>query len=422
MFDRFVKFVASPPFALTCILTGAGLYGLVLFPLQFLGIPGDQIARLAVRGLPFLAIYVLLAASTIACFRKRLKVLPKLLATAPRLPARDSEVVSTVAFDARRAERALRRTGFRHIIVGEAMVSGVKAPWAPLGNYLLHGAILLGIIAGIIAAIPNADFIARVRVAEGDSLVGTEAALSESVAGGRRDMPSFTLQSVEGSSVGQRPGSLVVTVQPPAGRPRRITAGAPWIADPITLVAAEDFGLSYTFSVVASGTADMLGTDVLDSTSHPSNTTEYVEIMTRTGQRYRISALASSRPASADSKAPLAVSLAGTSTAPGAWALLAETPSMKVGDILKAGDVWLRLDGIRPHAVLRVHRSPAAPFALVAIACAALGSFMRLAIPRTEAVLERTPSGDTAIRTAADVHRGASGLHVRIMRAWEATE
>lgn len=421
MFDRLVKFFASPPFALTCMFVGAGLIGLALFPLQFFGIPGDQTARLATRGLPFVAVYLLIVLSAIACFRKRITALPKLVEATPRLPSRETEVVSDRPFTPKEAAMALRRAGFRHVVAETDRVFGVRAAYAPFGNLLLHVAILLVVIAAGVSQIPGASFVGRARVAEGELFKGGRANFAETA-----DKPGvlsrsgreFAVEKVEGTSVGQRPATLAVTVRGASGRPRRITAGWPWIPDPVTMIAVEDFGLSNRISIIASGAAEPLATSTLDLTAHGSDSTEYY-VVGAASKRFRVGIRAQTRPASADAETPLMVSLGEADAASGGWKQLAALSPLRVGETLRAGAFRIRLDDTRPHAVLRIHRSSYALLALLGLLCAAVGSFMRLATPRTEAIVERREDGRTALKAACDVYRTASRTHARLLRAWE---
>lgn len=420
MIDRIVKFLASPQFALTCLLTGVGLVALAAFPLQFIAIPGDQIARMVTRGVPFVALYAALALATLACFRKRWKAIPRLVKATVRLPNHDTHVVSRIAFDDDRATRALRRVGFRSIAVTQDRVTGVRSRFGPLGNHLFHSSILFVVGATLIGMVPGGASVSRVRIAEGESVEDkAEAPYGDTGFAESIPVSSFSVENVEGTSVGRRPATLRVTVRDAGGQKRLMTAGVPWVPNPVTVIAAEDFGLSATFSIVPSGSVAPIASRTVDLTDHGFKTTEYFKLRASTGMYYRIGVKAQARPLSTSTPAQLRVSVAKSKKPSGMWRMIAAPQTMTVGGSEKAGDVSVRLVRTAPHASFRIQRSIAGPLALLGLLLAAIGSLLRLAMPRTEATIERAGTEGTAVRLASDVYRTAARLQARLVRAWE---
>lgn len=420
LWNRLVRWLASPALALTIILSALGLVLLTLFPLQFFGIPADQIARLAYRSTPFVVLYVFLACSTVACFRKRLKTLPRLLSSSPRLVNRNVEVLIPRAFDSVEAERVFRKAGFRYISRSGQSVRATIRPWAPLGTFLFHGSLLVVLLGGVVSQLPGTSYAVRVRVPEGERL-GTPASGSvETIRGDRRDirLPSFVMSDLQGTIGAEGPDKLSVEVETDSGTTRRFTAGWPWFPDLTTMVAAEDFGASAIVSLESTDSATTLATKRIDLDHYGPQRTRYIE-MHAGGKRYRVGAVTPDEDRSEALPGGVVVSLSEKDAgADEGWKQIARPALLAEGAARSTEEVVIRLDELKPHAVLRVSRTPAMPLVLLGLIMAAVGVLLRLVFFRVEATVEARGADTIALRVAADVNRTSGRLRDELIRAW----
>jgi hypothetical protein len=122
--------------------------------------------------IPFWLLYALLLINTGVCLWRRLPVLRRDVAAAPRLAERPAEweLETAPGTSVEEARALLRRIGFRRTVVDDGRVWGLRRRWSALGTYLFHGAFFL-LAAGFLLTFLSRQE-ATVRIATGEQYSG----------------------------------------------------------------------------------------------------------------------------------------------------------------------------------------------------------------------------------------------------------
>lgn len=420
------RMLASPRFAQGIMLAWLALLVAWLVPLQFQTSAPQKMRVIAYGAWPFMAVYTALVVSIVACTIHRLRVLRRRLSTQAREFRKVAGTATPLSgpFQPGRAARTLRRAGFRRVALSEDQVWAVRFPLSPLGTLVLHLGFLALIAAGTLALLPGTSFIARARVTEGATF---DAKASEFFERGYLPAPglpsagpTFTVDSVDALAKGELPAERLRAALRTADDGKvSLSASQPWLVDPITTVALEDFGVTPRLSLVPSGTT---APAVVVSVPMPrsfSGTERSVET-TVSGKRYRLGVTVVSNAEQTPAEHPVVrVTLARQVGDEGEWRLVAQPATLPAGAAgATLGPVKVRLEDVRTNAVLRVTRSPSMPLVALGLLAVTLGASLRLVLPRTEAVIAEDPDG-AVFKISVDGHRSARSWNERLTKAWE---
>ncbi len=127
---------------------------------------------------PFWLVYFLLLLNTGMCLWRRLPVLKRDVAAAPRWPGRpaDGEIDLPAASGEEDGRRLLRQLGYGVTWANEGLVGGVKRRWSGLGTFLFHGAFFLLALGFSLTLLGRQE--THLRVAENEEYTGAREQIS----------------------------------------------------------------------------------------------------------------------------------------------------------------------------------------------------------------------------------------------------
>lgn len=414
--------VGSPRFAQVLMLIWLVLIVALFVPMQFHDM-GEPIRHLAYAPLVILGVYVPLAAATAACMAQRFGVLRRRLSVKgrPRTVRPGEGAPVDGAYNRERAVRALRRAGYRWIDADDVAALGVRRPLGPLGNLALHAGLVLLVIGGAVAAMPNGQFVGRAFLVEGDVFRGGPAEYYELGHGARSPLAALPALQLGGASADvalDRPATRMDAVLRQGGSAIRLDAVTPWLASPTTLVALEDVDAAAMVSVLPSAgvTPPVRATarDGLRAESNPAT----VELAVPREGLYRVTLRV---PKEEPAITPRALLVSVARQEGDAFRLIAKERLVPIGGLVAIGGTRVRLDDIRPAAILRVTQSPSMPMLALGVLLVGLGPVLRLCAPRREAIVRAVSDGTTIVHTRVDVHRSSDSATTRLAAAWKAT-
>lgn len=412
--------LGSPRFAQVLLAAWLGLVLALLVPMQFID-AGEPVRHLAYNPIVVLSLYVPLAAATVACMVQRFGVLRRKLPVQGRpKTVRPGEGIQVGGeFERDRAVRVLRKAGFRRIEADDTAAWGVVRPLGPLGNVVLHAGLVLLVIGGAMSAVPGGTFVGRARLIEGESFRGDRSQYFEIGHGETPNplapVPPVRLASASGDAAVGRPATEMSASLKRADSEIAMDAATPWLATPISLIALEDVDLAATVSITPSATPGpalrATTRDGLRALFNPA----VLKIAVPQEGLYRVNLRV---PKTEPATAPRSL-LVSVARADGAgFRLLAEERPVPIGGLIRIGGTTVRLDGVRPAAVLRVTQSPSLPIVTLGVLLATLGPLMRLFAPRREAIVRAVGDGVVVV-TRADAYRTSLAATRRLAATWE---
>lgn len=386
--------LASPRLAQWLLAALGALTISVLLPLVVSGPgAGEAAHHFASDSLLLALLYLMLAGSLVACMQKRWKSVARRMGAEPkpRLRPAAETVVMPIDFDAATAEQVLRSAGYRCVQRGDGWVWGLKNRWSPLGTIVLHFAVLVGLLAAAVGALPGVDSVEHARVR-----VGARASLP--LEAGELTVTRLDARHAEADTL----ASLTARAVVPSGRTVTLRTDMPTLIGPATAVVAEDYDLAPRFSLLATDAA----------TARPATVAAPPLRLRRAGAADRMvighRGLGSYRlTLRANTELPSTPTAMVERRIRGRWRLVYSERALSPGDRFRVGRAWLRYDGMERWASLRVHRAPSAPLTALAIVLAVVGSCARLIFPRVEATVAARPDSTVAATVSIDAYRGS---------------
>lgn len=382
--------LASPRTAQYLLGTLFGAVLVTVLPLAVLGPgAGEAARRVTAAAVPLIVLYLLLGAALTACMVRRFGSVQRKtrLEPMPRSGKNDLTICTSEPYDPDVAVKALRSLGFRRIRVLDDRVWAVKNRWSPYGTLLLHFSMLLLLAGAALSAIPGHNVMAHMEALEGES------AHSE----GR--IESLTLSSLTAER--DATGALIALrgkVTNKAGRTFTVRPDLPAIVNPMTVVMLEDQDLaaSFTLSALDGSGRGVTITEPLRIVAEGAHDTIVIKAE-RLG-RYRLVLRTASNISGG-----VVGSLERYENG-GWWKLIAEERTYTPGQTLWLDGAQLRFNGLSEYAILRAHRSLAAPIIGLGLLAAVLGTVLRLMLPRTDATVLAEADG-CAVTVHEDVYR-----------------
>lgn len=412
------------------MLIWLGLLLMWIVPFQIYGLPAEQIRNIIYREAFFAWVYAALATITIACLWVRTLDAWRKSRRTPSIEARlrigGTPVEVPGKWDSSQAMRALSRAGFSRRVEGDGWVWGVRNPWSSIGTVLSHAALALIILVTAWWLYQPVAFEGSAIVAEGERFNGAIESYVETSGAGVPDV-AFELKSV--SPVFYEDillfTQLDCAILDDAGRRRTVRVGTPWYPDPTTQVALEDFG--WTAQVLGGRDATtVVGPDVYKLQAFPPGSPDYIDL-TLEDARYRLKVVIYGDFAERDGEPGVAsYNLKNPRVGVTAWRVLSsDVPLLLIRDHIAAPGEEIELSDrdsivfldIGTYGKFRISRVFPIQLALALAALLFTGFAMRLALPRTEALLSPAKEGHVELRVRAEVY-GASPYTQLLLDSW----
>lgn len=408
--------LGSRRFALAVMLAWTALLLVWVVPFEFYGLPEARI-RAIVQGEPFFqAVYAVLAVCTLVCIAVRW---PGVVSRVRRLPSADRRphagegLEADGRFDAERAEAALTSAGYRRTVSGDGWAWGVRRRYAPLGTLVLHLAITASIVALAVATVPSLRFAGNLVLAEGETFSGDMGAYIDKPDDATGAAPALAFK-VERLSPRFYEDILLFTQLDATVRSgdalHSIALSRPWAPRADTLVSLSDFGYALDV-IVGSSESTAQVREVRKLKAFPAGQEDSFEAGMG-DVRYRVyvkvygdyvdkSGTPAVRSFNADNPY-LLVSIGRTLAASGER-MLVEDRLIRVGDTVPLPGGSLTFARLRHYGVFRVVRDPSMLLVAATLLCLAVGSVMRLAFPRVEALVVES-DGALRFEVRSDVY------------------
>lgn len=377
-----------------------------IIPFQFYGLPAPQMRNIVYRETFFQVLYAALTVSTLACMGLRVGSVWRKIRRVPHADAKPRLPEDSVraGSDLDSASTHVSRCGFRLAVRGESWAWGVRQRWSSLGTFALHGAMILLVVSGLVAAYGPQPFTGETVVSAGETFSSLpQQWVSIEPEGARPPQLSFTVDGVEADFYRDLLlfTKLEARVIEEGGRTRDIALAQPWVVGPKTLVAIKDFG--YSIDVVSSTEASESPLRTFKLKVFPSEITDSFDASVG-GKTYRVylrvygdyvdragspgnRSFNLANPRMVVSVKEVLTSKAEVERVP--ERLLSPGEPLAV----PGGEVTIR--AITRHAVFRVTVLPVAPYLFIAMLLAAVGAWLRLVSPRREVTL--VDDGDTGV-------------------------
>lgn len=412
---RAARLLGSWRVAALLVAAWAALVVVWIIPFQFYGLPAPQMRNIVYREGFFRVLYAALTVSTLACMGLRVSHVWRKArrfpdpGAVPRVPEDHALVHADISAASDRAAEL----GFLLPVRTDSWVWGVRRRWSPLGTWALHGALIVLVITGLVAALGPRPFTGEAVVSSGETFQSLpEQWVSIEPAGATPPQLVFTLKSVEADFYRDLLlfTRLDARVSDAGGRTHDIALAKPWVVDPTTIVAIKDFG--YSVDVVTSTEASESPVRTFKLKVFPSEISDSFDV-TVGAKKYRVYVRVFGDY----------VDKAGT---PGNRSFNLVNPRMLVsakevltsqvevervperllapGDPLIVPGGQVNITGITRHAVLRVTVLPVAPLVCVALVLAVTGAWLRLVSPRKEVALVDKGEAGVAIVIMDDTY------------------
>lgn len=422
---RIMRFLSSPQLGTVLVLVWALLLVVWVVPFQFYGLPQQQVRAIIGAEYFFVAVYVAVLVSTVACLIPRFRSIverARRMPSAVASPRIQGAVEVESAWDAGRAERCLARAGFRIRVTGDGWVWGVKRRWAPLGSLLFHASFLL-LAAAVLAGYYLPAFSGSAVLAEGESFTGARSQYEDAENKGsakRTPRVSFTVDSITPRFYRD---VLLFTrldagIRTPQG-PRTVAVGTPWFPDATTMVRIEDFGYAlevedrfaprsprrsaYKLHAFPSGQADSFEY----VSQAPGSNDKYIVTAVIYGD-YRPSRRSVPGVASFNLSDPRVLVTVQRLLSNGERRTLVDRRLARAGTTFRLPSGAFKIVGVSEWGRFRVTSEPAMPLFLLAVVLGLTGVVLRMAFPRVEALLATVPEG-----VAVSVRQDLYGLSVK---------
>lgn len=432
----YVRMLGSRRFATALIIAWACLLVIWVIPFEFYGLPRDQIKEIIYGELFFRLVYGLVALSTLGCIlpripsavRKALRV-PSTLSR-PRVPThRSSAVVG--AWDAAKARRIVAQDGYGHLVEGEGWVWGVRNRWSPLGSVAFHVSLLLLMLSVTLLLVPSSTFSASAVVAEGESFDSEEGVFSDRATPEVPPPPAaFTVRSIEPRFY----KDLLLFTQLDSvlvdelGNTRSMSLAAPWIVNPMTLLAIEDFGYSLAVKDTVESSSSV-PPQVYKLKAFPSSLSDsFDRNIGANGYRFTVRIFGdyidrSGMPGTKSfnlTEPRIEVAVARVLSS-GQTIEVVPARLVKPGDSIKVENGSVTFERVSYYGEYRLTRNLAAPFIFVSLLLLCVGTFARLLFPRREAVIANEDGG-VFVAVNDEMYRTAPRAVESLRTAWEGSE
>lgn len=394
--QRVIRALGSWRLAALLVVAWAALLVVWVIPFQFYGLPVMQMKAIVYRETFFQILYGALAVTTITCMGVRMGSIVRRVwrrplpdAASPRLP--DDATVISSSWES--VPSVLRRAHFTRVVQGDGWTWGVRRSWSPFGTLLLHMAVLVLMLAGLVAVYGPPAFSGEAVVTPGEPFTGAPsewASVQDPAV--KPPVIKFTTGPVEASFYRDLLlfTRLEALVTENDGRPRRISLASPWMVSPDTLVAIKDFG--YSVDVVASTDASVAPVRTYKLKVFPSEITDSFDVSVG-AKTYRVylkvfgdyvdeAGVPGNRSFNLVNPRML-VTVKEVLTSKAEVERVPET-LVAPGDPILVPAGRVAITGVDRHAVLRVTVVPASPYIALALVMAVTGALMRLVWPRQE--------------------------------------
>lgn len=432
----FLRPLGSTRVGTALMLAWALLLVVWVVPFHFYGLPAERIRAIVADEPFFIAVYAALLLSTVVCIGLRTASVVRraLFAPSPESRPRMGSSVTGLAgpWDAGRAEAALGAAGYRQVVLGEGWAWGVRRRWGPLGTLLFHGSFIL-VAASVLLAYYVPAFSGSAVVAEGETFSGTAAEYAdiEGSAEGTPAVPAVAFKVDE-----MRPrfhDDVLLFTQLDArvtanGRPRLVRVGTPWFPSATTMVRLEDFG--YALEIEEAFDPKNVQRSSIKLKAFPSglvDSFQYDDNSPNSNDKYVVTVAVygdykdrGGKPgvASYNLKKPYVDVTIDRLLSNGERRRLVDgrVAATPVSFALPSGPFTIA--GVSEWGRFRVTRDPSMPLMLAALLLAVAGLVLRLALPRTEALLSDTGGASVSIAIRRDVYGADEDSERALVAAW----
>lgn len=423
-----IRLLASPRLGTVLVLVWALLLVVWVVPFQLYGLPRQQVSAIVEREYFFLAVYVAVLVTTLACLAPRAVVMVRRARRIPGAedpPPSDAPVTSSSPWDPAHAERALASAGYRRRVVGDGWVWGVRRRWSPLGSLLFHGS-FFALALAVAVAYYSPSFQGSAVLSEGEAFSGGREQYEEVSVEDASALPPVAFRVASITPRFYRDVLLFTRLDAEVvgsgGGRHTVRVGGPWFTSPTTSVRIEDFG--YSLELADGASKKSAGRSVYKLQAFPSGQPDSFEYQPPgTQSKYDVTVVVFGdyrRGPRGDGVRSFNLSRPYVSVtvdrllSTGERRRVVEPRTVPVGSEIMLPEGPVRIAAVSEWGRFRVTSDPSGPWFLAAVALGLAGLAWRIVFPRTEAWFTATPSG-CSCRVDRDVFGTSPVLSARLM-------